>query len=260
MAKRGKKESSGGGGCPDYMMTFGDMMSLLLCFFVMLVSLSKIKEDETFRAALESIRQAFGYTSSPSQIPGQFTNTNAMTLIERIQDEITIRNRKAGRRGEAEDEKSQIGRSSTVRTIRDGLKITVGGMALFDEGTAKLLAGGKEELKTLAERITGYKNRILIRGHTSRNPLPEGSQFESKMALAYARGMAVRAFLIANDVEEIRLNVEACADHEPKATHAPKGFGGQQPNQRVEIVVKETMVTDAQGETQDDPVGRTIDG
>jgi chemotaxis protein MotB len=260
MAKRGKKESSGGGGCPDYMMTFGDMMSLLLCFFVMLVSLSKIKEDDVFRAALESIRQAFGYTTSPSQIPGEYSNTNAMTLIERIQDEITIKNRKDGQRGEAEDQKSQIGRSSTVRTIRDGLKITVGGMALFENGTAVLLDEGKEELESLAERITGYKNRILIRGHTSRTPLPQGSPFENKMALAYARAMAVREFMIANDVEGIRLNVEACGDHEPKVTHAPKGFGGQQPNQRVEIIVKETMVTDAQGETQNEPGGRTIDG
>ena len=37
-------------------------------------------------------------------------------------------------------------------------------------------------------------------------------------------------------------------------------FGGQQPNHRVEIIVKETMVTDAEGEAQDAPLERTIDG
>ena len=68
MARGAKDEGGGGGGCPDYMMTYGDMMSLLLCFFVMIVSLSKIKEEELFRAAADSIRKSFGYTTSPKPI------------------------------------------------------------------------------------------------------------------------------------------------------------------------------------------------
>ena len=247
-----RKKPNPPAGCPEYMLTFGDMMSLLLCFFIMLVSMSKIKEEEMFRAAMESIRKAFGYTTSPSLVPGDHVEMNAMTsLIDQIQETIVQRNRKSKtERGESNPERSQIGRSSTVRNIRDGLQITVGGMSLFEEGSAQLLPEAQEELKGLAEQITGYNNRILIRGHTSRVPLPANSKYKDKTDLTYARAMAVKQFLAANKVEERRMNVEACGDHEPVRVHAAAGYGGQGPNHRVEIIVKETMVEDVEGESQ----------
>ena len=45
-------------GIPEWVVTFGDMMSLLLTFFIMLVSMSEIKEEERFQAMLESMRRA----------------------------------------------------------------------------------------------------------------------------------------------------------------------------------------------------------
>ena len=48
------------GGAPEWMVTYGDMMTLLLCFFVIIVSMSEIKKDEKFLQVLESIRSAFG--------------------------------------------------------------------------------------------------------------------------------------------------------------------------------------------------------
>jgi chemotaxis protein MotB len=48
-------------GIPEWVVTFGDMMSLLLTFFIMLVSLSEIKEEETYQALVDSMQQQFGY-------------------------------------------------------------------------------------------------------------------------------------------------------------------------------------------------------
>ena len=66
--RRKTKEDKGGGrgGCPDYMVTYGDMMSLLLCFFVIIVSLSQFKEEQRFHAVMDSIKKAFGYSVSRS--------------------------------------------------------------------------------------------------------------------------------------------------------------------------------------------------
>ena len=55
------EEDDGGGGIPEWVVTFGDMMSLLLTFFIMLVSLSEIKEEEKYQALVESVRQKFGH-------------------------------------------------------------------------------------------------------------------------------------------------------------------------------------------------------
>ena len=43
------QEDDGGGGIPEWVVTFGDMMSLLLTFFIMLVSLSEIKEEQKYQ-------------------------------------------------------------------------------------------------------------------------------------------------------------------------------------------------------------------
>ncbi len=48
-------------GAPDWMVTYGDMMTLLLCFFVILVSMSELRQETRFKKVMESIRQAFGY-------------------------------------------------------------------------------------------------------------------------------------------------------------------------------------------------------
>ena len=44
-------------GIPEWVVTFGDMMSLLLTFFIMLVSMSEMKQDEKFQAVAESFRE-----------------------------------------------------------------------------------------------------------------------------------------------------------------------------------------------------------
>ena len=53
-------EEEAGPGIPEWVVTFGDMMSLLLTFFIMLVSMSELKEDERYQAMVESFRQQFG--------------------------------------------------------------------------------------------------------------------------------------------------------------------------------------------------------
>jgi len=52
-------------GVPEWVVTYGDMMSLLLTFFIMLVSLSEIVNDEKYRSILESIQKYTGYRTGP---------------------------------------------------------------------------------------------------------------------------------------------------------------------------------------------------
>ena len=58
-------------GIPEWVVTFGDMMSLLLTFFIMLVSMSEMKEDEKYQAMVESFREQFGHDlTQASMVPG----------------------------------------------------------------------------------------------------------------------------------------------------------------------------------------------
>jgi len=64
-----KKKEQDEEGAPAWMVTYGDMMTLLLCFFVIIVALSEIKEDERYRAVVESLQEAFGYRGGVGTAP-----------------------------------------------------------------------------------------------------------------------------------------------------------------------------------------------
>ena len=56
---------------PEWVVTFGDMMSLLLTFFIMLVSMSEIKDEDRYQAMVESMVQRFGRDETLlSAVPG----------------------------------------------------------------------------------------------------------------------------------------------------------------------------------------------
>lgn len=55
----GMKKKGGGGGVPDYMVTFADLMSILVCFFVLLISFS-IQDKQKMQVVAGSMKDAFG--------------------------------------------------------------------------------------------------------------------------------------------------------------------------------------------------------
>ena len=72
------QEEESGGGIPEWVVTFGDMMSLLLTFFIMLVSLSEIKQEEKYQAMVDSFRRQFGHASAiESFVPGPLKPRNS---------------------------------------------------------------------------------------------------------------------------------------------------------------------------------------
>ncbi|NLF31949.1 MAG: MotB, partial [Planctomycetes bacterium] len=66
-------------GAPEWVLTYGDMMSLLLCFFIMIVAMSELKQDERFRKVVESVQREFGYSRSigmaPADMPPEMSPT-----------------------------------------------------------------------------------------------------------------------------------------------------------------------------------------
>ena len=64
-------------GVPEWVVTYGDMMSLLLTFFIMLVSLSEIQDEKRYRDVLASLHDRLGYASSPPAPPGELAAGNA---------------------------------------------------------------------------------------------------------------------------------------------------------------------------------------
>jgi chemotaxis protein MotB len=69
-------EEAGAGGAPAWMVTFGDMMALLLTFFIMIASFSELKSEEKYQALLDAFQHQFGHHRS-DVLPGGLRARNA---------------------------------------------------------------------------------------------------------------------------------------------------------------------------------------
>jgi len=201
-----------GGGIPEWVVTFGDMMSLLLTFFIMLVSMSEIKQEEMYQALVESMRRQFGHEASMvSLVPGSSKPRNSA-----LQKMATMgRARRANIMRGGDKVRAPVGDHPRVQTLRSAKNPIAGGVIHFAEGKAELTEKDKQQLQIIAQELGGKPQKIEIRGHTSRKPLPKNSPYKNHWELAFARCQNTRDFLESVGIAPQRIRLGVAADHEP---------------------------------------------
>ena len=112
----GKKCKCPPAGAPEWMVTYGDMVTLLLCFFVLIVSFSEIKKKEEFQSVVEEIQKAFGMRGGGGKLPTE--DDPALSLIERL-EAVRMRQERIPNKSNVKDP-GQTGREPRVTTIREG--------------------------------------------------------------------------------------------------------------------------------------------
>lgn len=242
MALKKKKKSEG---APEWMVTYGDMMSLLLCFFIMLAAFSELKKDEDFKQMLESFKEAFGYDGGEGRVPGD--EIPMLSYLQRL-EQRALREEQFREVSDSEDV-GMHGRQTTVQRIREGLAFNIGGLLTFEPGSADLKPEAKAELARIAEILRGQNNKVDVRGHTTDFELAPGSPYKSLWELSHARALAVMEFLTdkKQGIRPRRIRVEACANHEKlvdRAYSPPR----QALNRRVQLIVTETLVQEVDAE------------
>jgi chemotaxis protein MotB len=238
-----RKKKAAPAGAPEWMVTFGDMMSLLLCFFVIIVSMSEVKEDKRFQKVTESIKRAFGYKTSVGVTPGDNVPTNSIEeeLIDWVIKEVELNKGRSKEKGIEGDEPS-------VRMVREGVEYAIGGQLSFEAGKARLRDGARKELAMFSKLLEGLNTKIRVKGHASlKDPSFYKPKFESLDALSYARGLAVKNHLISLGIPEARITVEACGANEPIINQALTDVEHAQ-NRRVSIIVTENLVDEFRGQ------------
>lgn len=239
------------------MVTYGDMVTLLLCFFVLIVSFSEIKKEDQFQAVVEEIQKAFGMKGGGGKLPTDDDPT--LSLIERLES-MRMRNERIPNKSNVKDP-GQTGRETRVTDVRDGERYVIGGMIEFQPGSAELTPETKAQLLSLVEsvKLPGSENILEVSGHAASLELirPDGTNEGDLNDLSYARAKAVMQFLTGEEVPaELRLKTDRFrlignADREPINPRATSSEDARK-NRRVEIVVSENVVRDFQ-QTASDP-------
>ena len=233
-------------GVPEWIVTYGDMMSLVLTFFIMLVSMGEIKEETKYQAMVESLRERFGYDASiMSLMPGPAKPGNsAFSKLATMG-----RARRADTLNGGDKVKAPVGENPRVQSLRKGENPTIGGVLYFDDGSSELTAEQKRILQSVAQEVGGKPQKIEIRGHTSSRPLPKGCVYKTHWELAFARSSHAMDFLVKLGINPKRMRIAVAADNEPK--HLGKDPLLQKENDRVEVYMIDELVDELQGTAEE---------
>lgn len=222
-------------GAPEWAVTFGDMMSLLLTFFIMLVSMSELKQEDKYHAMLDSMRLQFGHEATMvsflprNNLPINST-TQSMAAKGRAKRSDIIRG--------GSPVKTPAGEESLVRTIRPGRDTAIGGVVFFGEDNAILTDQARDHLRAIAEQVVGKPQKIEVRGHSSRKPAPAG---QTHWTLASERAGVVKDYLVELGIDSQRIRLGSAGANEPLDTKID--VESRQRNARVEVLLWDEPVS-----------------
>jgi chemotaxis protein MotB len=211
---------------PLWMTTFSDMSTLLLTFFVLLLSYSTVTMEK-FQGAMSSMKDAFGVKSELKQIQATYEQKlaqrykNMNEKLEQIEQTL---------------EKNQLQEQVRVNVQETGIHIRFGDNVLFGLGEAELRPEILPILGKILETINdGYKE-ILVEGHTDDIPIST-ERFPSNWELSSARALSVvRYFHDQQGISAEKLVAVGHGEFRPVA--ANDSPDNRAKNRRVEVFFK----------------------
>ena len=234
-------------GLPGWVMTYGDMMSLLLCFFVLIVSFSSMQEAK-FNEVAMSLRKAFGVMTEPQSlihiddpiVPRHEIKEQTDLLMEVRELEKALLDK-------------QLATEVALEFTPDGVKFRLEAPVLFNAGRSGLAPESSEVLDTLAEFLGKFPGEVRIEGHSDATPI-RNSRFPSNWELSAARAGAVARYFQGAGLSPTRLVATGFGEHRPLADNAT--VEGRAKNRRVEIFLKVDRIQPTAGRK---PLSRALD-
>lgn len=219
--------------------TYGDMITLMLCFFVMLYNPSEV--DVTQLATITQSLQmnetetvSGGLSLSTGRLSDLGNNINSLPSVERGKS-LGPAKKKAVSLFVPDEKSNKIRITSDER----GLVITLLSDNFFEEGSAELnINETRDTLLRLADFFKSPEvkdRRFRIEGHTDNTPVSSDSQFPSNWELSATRAVNVLHYLADYGVSENKFSVAGYADTRPKFSNdTPEGRAY---NRRVDIII-----------------------
>ncbi|MGE3180323.1 MAG: flagellar motor protein MotB [Phycisphaerae bacterium] len=204
-----KKDPPAPMGAPDWMVTYGDMVTLLLTFFVLLLAMSEVKEEENFLEFMQAVKEAFGYVGGVKSMPLEDVEMpRNIDFTEMLMIPVDAHNFSRSK------QKGVRGKEDQVTSIRRGEQFDVGGKIFFEPLSHALTDDAVIQVKDFAEKMRGYTTQIQVRGHCSKQPVA-GTPYDDHFDLAFARAAAIKDALIREGIEAQRVLLVSAGINEP---------------------------------------------
>ena len=236
---RKKKEEEHKAGAPEWMATYSDTMTLLLCFFVLLFASSNV-DSQKYKAVVQSLSGALGVLDSgttvsleplmnnyPSDNPTD-SPTESEELTE-MQEEI-----------QKVLEDSKLSGQVKLEVNERGLLIRFLENVLFDSGKADLKPQAMEIIDKVSDILKETPKKVLVEGHTDNIPI-SNYKFPSNWELSTTRAVNVVKYMIDHSgIDPVRFSAAGYADQHPISEN--NSIEGRRSNRRVDMVILRSKV------------------
>jgi chemotaxis protein MotB len=236
--RKGLEEISG-----SWMTSYGDMITLLLCFFIMLFAMSTL-DAQKWKALSESIKESFGasgmslpdleetpaeiFTKNPAdEFENKMSEEQALQQLQDLKEEIDDIINEAGLAYAIHTEVELVG--LVIRMCTDEI--------LFDLGSAELKPMAISFLSSVSCVLREIANQVWVEGHADDIPVVYCFKYPSNWEVSTARASSVVRYLIdSGGIAPSRMKASGFADTKPRYPNDSDEH--RYLNRRVEIVIK----------------------
>lgn len=252
----------GGGGSDDigsWLTTYGDLMTNLLCFFVLLFSMATI-DNQKYEDIANALRSTFQGQGNGSELRGnmgksiltinfvnpddtgekQVDNQKYIETAEEIildDSENIQKERLQKARDQMKSGIIDLGLSELVEVVdeRDYLLVRLNAQVLFNSGSAEIMEEGRKTLDMLGKSLVSLENEIMVVGHTDTVPI-NTPLFPSNWELSTKRATNVVLYMVESiGIKPERLTAAGNSEFKPIGDN--RTVEGRQKNRRIELMI-----------------------
>ncbi len=195
----------------EWIYTYGDMVTLLLCFFVLLFAMSK-SDEEKFKAISASFRG--GPPASP------FMFTGAPTPMENLESAL---------------QKADIAEVTDITMDDRGIAVSFSDTAMFKAGSGEPTFEGSQTVEKFARILYAVPNKVTIEGHTDNVPI-KSPIYPSNWELSGARAGSIARLLEKFGIPSGRMEIAGYGSNRPKVSNDTPEL--RRLNRRIDILIK----------------------
>lgn len=228
---------------PPWIITFADLMVLLMCFFVLMLSFSEM-DPEKFKLMSGELKEAFGSqtvvvadglepgtgaNAMPTELPVamavfEAAQADAAAVVDadderRLAELKASEDRAAAQAAELRDEfRAEIAAGQLLVRL-DGTDVVIQLLEKdsFASGSAALEPSFVPTLAKIGAVVARANGAITISGHTDNVPVRSGGLYRSNWELSAARAASVAHELLQSGIDPARVMVSGHADTQPRA-------------------------------------------
>ncbi|MDA8242726.1 MAG: OmpA family protein [Elusimicrobia bacterium] len=207
-------------------VTYGDLMSYLMIFFLVLFSFSIAKSDKTknrkYEESLGNIQKAFGGKADTKGLERAKAQEQELQVEKSLKETV---------------QSDDLGGLVQVQSTEHKVKLVLTEGILFASGRADLKEPAKRVLSPIAAELRKLPNEIVIEGYTDNVPIRSG-RYTSNWELSMARAYSVLRFLEEQGISDSRLAAIGYGEQRPAGDNATPA--GRARNRRIEISLMKT--------------------